>query len=82
MSDTPITDAAKRYIDGFADEWVPRYVCEELERERDGWREAANGLASAIPVSWEELQPLAAQLQKYIEMTTIENEKIKKKYNL
>ena len=33
MSDTPVTDKNKRQIDGFADEWVPRYVCEELERK-------------------------------------------------
>lgn len=31
--ETPITDKAKRKIDGFADEWVPRYVSEELERK-------------------------------------------------
>lgn len=35
MSDTPETDAAKRKIKGFADEWVPRYVSEQLERERN-----------------------------------------------
>jgi hypothetical protein len=33
MNDTPRTDSAARHIDGFADEWVPRYVSEELERE-------------------------------------------------
>jgi len=33
MNDTPRTEAAARRIDGFADEWVPRYVSEELERE-------------------------------------------------
>ena len=45
---TPITDAAARYIDGFADQWVPRYVSEETEREltivtkeRDEARETA-----------------------------------------
>lgn len=29
---TPITDICKRKIEGYADEWVPRYVSEELER--------------------------------------------------
>jgi len=33
MSDVPRTDAAKRWMSGFADEWVPRYVCEQIERE-------------------------------------------------
>jgi thiaminase len=32
-SDTPITDSHKRKIEGYADEWVPRYVSEELERK-------------------------------------------------
>jgi len=32
-TDTPRTDAAARHIDGFADQWVPRYISEELERE-------------------------------------------------
>lgn len=32
-TDTPRTDAAKQKITGYADEWVPRYVAEELERE-------------------------------------------------
>lgn len=43
-SDTPETDAAKRRINGMADEWVPRYVSEQLERERD---EARASLAAA-----------------------------------
>jgi hypothetical protein len=45
MNDTPRTDANARYINGFADQWVPRYVSEELEREltqlereRDKWK--------------------------------------------
>ena len=33
MTNTPRTDAASRHIEGFADQWVPRYVSEELERE-------------------------------------------------
>jgi hypothetical protein len=41
---TPETDAAKRRIAGMADEWVPRYVSEHLERElaeaRDKWETA------------------------------------------
>ena len=45
MSDTPRTDAAKRKIDGFADEWVPRYVSEELERERDKAMEIVRAVA-------------------------------------
>lgn len=40
MSNTPKTDAAARHIDGFADQWVPRYVSEEIERERDAWKAA------------------------------------------
>lgn len=110
MSNTSIrrTDDEARYIDGFANQWVPRYVSEELERElvealdrikqleslswysryrvackeRDDWKEAAYNLAEAIPASWDKLQPPAAQLQKFKEMTAIENEKIKKEFNL
>jgi hypothetical protein len=33
MKATPRTDAAKRVVAGMADEWVPRYISEELERE-------------------------------------------------
>jgi chromosome segregation ATPase len=51
---------------------------EELERERDGWREAAYALAEAIPASWEELQPPAEQLRKFKEMVALQNEKTKK----
>jgi predicted nucleic-acid-binding Zn-ribbon protein len=50
---------------------------EELERERDGWREAAYALGEAIPASWEELQPAAEQLRKFKEMVALQNEKTK-----
>jgi hypothetical protein len=30
---TPRTDAHARSMPGFADQWVPRYISEELERE-------------------------------------------------
>ncbi len=40
----PRTDRAKRPMDGFADEWVPRYISEELERERNELLEALEGL--------------------------------------
>jgi hypothetical protein len=33
MSDAPITDTHARPMEGFADQWVPRYISEELERE-------------------------------------------------
>jgi hypothetical protein len=33
INDTPITNKHKQYINGFADEFVPAYVCEELERK-------------------------------------------------
>jgi hypothetical protein len=33
MSDTPITDAHARQMEGYADQWVPRHISEELERE-------------------------------------------------
>ena len=45
MNDTPITDRNKRRIEGFADEWVPRYVSEELERKLAVARTALKGLA-------------------------------------
>ena len=77
MSNTPKTDAAARHIDGFADQWVPRYVSEEIERECDGWREAAYALGEAIPASWDELQPPAAQLAKFKEMVKLQQEKYK-----
>lgn len=41
---TPITDRAKRPMDGFADEWVPRYICEELERQRNELLEALESM--------------------------------------
>jgi hypothetical protein len=40
VCDTPRTDKAKRPMIGHADEWVPRYICEELERELSAAREA------------------------------------------
>jgi hypothetical protein len=42
MSDTPKTDAAKRDIKEYADQWVPRYISEELERELRNAYEALN----------------------------------------
>jgi hypothetical protein len=48
VSATPRTDAAKRKIDGFADEWVPRYITEELERERDMLAGAARKVIEAF----------------------------------
>ena len=54
----------------------------ELIEERDGWREAAYALAEALPPSWEELQPPAAQLAKFKEMVALQNEKTKKKLRL
>jgi hypothetical protein len=47
----------------------------ELIEERDGWREAAYSLGEAIPASWEELQPPAAQLAKFKEMVKLQHEK-------
>ena len=49
----------------------------ELIEERDSWREAAYALAEALPPSWEELQPPAAQLAKFKEMVALQNEKTK-----
>jgi len=57
-------------------------LCRRLERERDGWKEAAYALAEALPPSWEELQPPAAQLAKFKEMAALQNEKTKKELNL
>lgn len=51
---------------------------EKLERERDGWREAAYSLGEAIPASWEELQPPAEQLRKFKEMVALQNKKTEK----
>ncbi len=39
MSDTPITNTHARPMEGFADQWVPRYISEELERELADLRE-------------------------------------------
>lgn len=49
MSKTPRTDVAARYIEGFADQWVPRYVSEELERELKESREYVDKLAQGLP---------------------------------
>lgn len=53
MSDTPETDSSKRLMNGYADEWVPRYISEELERkltevtkQRDALIEGLEKLAS------------------------------------
>ena len=48
MSYTPRTDAAKRSIPGFADEWVPRYISEELERELAEARAQRDTVANAL----------------------------------
>jgi len=50
----------------------------KLIEERDGWREAAYSLGEALPPSWEERQPPAAQLAKFKEMVKLQQEK----YNL
>lgn len=57
---------------------------EDLNRECDGWREAAYSLAEAayslaeaLPPSWEILQPPAEQLRKFKEMVALQNEKTK-----
>ena len=57
---------------------------EKLERERNGWREAAYSLAEAayslaeaLPPSWGILQPPAEQLRKFKEMVALQNEKTK-----
>lgn len=78
MSDTPETDAVA-VIEGNWDTKALRMgdFARKLERERDGWREAAYSLGEAIPASWEELQPPAAQLAKFKEMVQLQNEKYK-----
>ena len=81
MSDTPETD--RRIITqdprmcgcGYKSEIVFADFARRLERERDGWREAAYSLGEAIPSSWEELQPPAAQLAKFKEMVKLQQEK-------
>jgi len=85
MSDTPETDKSNLFVetwDGKFIDAVPIAFAEELERERNGWREAAYALAEALPPSWEELQPPAAQLAKFKEMVELQNEKTKKKLRL
>lgn len=48
MSDVPKTDAACRAMKGHADTWVPRYVCEELERAAATEKALADQLARAL----------------------------------
>jgi len=48
MNDTPRTDANARYINGFADQWVPRYVSEDLERGLKGAQAQRDRLAEAL----------------------------------
>ena len=76
MRDTPETDAVA-VIEGNWDTKALRMAdfARKLERERDGWREAAYSLGEAIPASWEELQPPAAQLAKFKEMVKLQQEK-------
>lgn len=74
MNDTPETDKAKRPIKGFADEWVPRYVSEQLERERDEARKLAEDMrltaedCAAMPIAtspfWEGKRILIAWTDK------------------
>ncbi len=59
------------------DNHMLRDKLDKLECERDGWREAAYSLGEALPPSWEELQPPAAQLAKFKEMVQLQNEKYK-----
>lgn len=84
MSDAPETD--RRIIQqsprmcgcGYESEIVFADFARRLERERDGWREAAYSLGEAIPASWEELQPPAEQLRKFKEMVELQNKKTEK----
>ena len=82
MSDTPETDAIA-VIEGNWDTKALRMrdFARKLERERDGWREAAYSLGEALPASWEELQPPAEQLRKFKEMVAIRNKKTKELLN-
>lgn len=48
QSETPVTDTAKRLIAGMADEWVPRYIAEELERDRNQGIAHRNDVRAAI----------------------------------
>lgn len=56
MSDTPITDSSKRLMNGYADEWVPRYISEELERERNQARKERDELKDALEIAWNHLK--------------------------
>jgi len=81
LADTPETDAVIETVRNECDDVAYLGVmlfARTLERERDGWREAAYTLAEALPPSWEELQPPAAQLAKFKEMVALQNEKTKK----
>jgi hypothetical protein len=73
---TPRTDSAARRIDGFADEWVPRYVSEELEREL----QQANDYADRL-VAHKDMVCLPADLKNLREANghfAAENEELKK----
>ena len=48
MSDTPRTDRHAKNMAGYADLWVPQYVCEELERELAEARSEAGRLETLI----------------------------------
>jgi len=73
---TPRTDAAARSIDGFADQWVPRYVSEELEKEL----KTANDYVDRL-VEHKDMVCLPADLANLRNANAhfaIENEKLKK----
>jgi guanylate kinase len=57
MSDTPEIDHLENNLGKAAEMSHPTLwaFARRLERERDGWREAAYSLGEAIPPSWEEL---------------------------
>jgi len=85
LADTPETDAVIETVRNECDDVAYLGVmlfARTLERERNGWREAAYALAEALPPSWEELQPPATQLAKFKEMVALQNEKTAKKLNL
>jgi len=82
MTDTPETDDLRDDIwkkpeVGGSDFAQMFKHSRKLERERDGWREAAYSLAEAIPASWDELQPPVEQLRKFKEMVACRNKKTK-----
>ncbi len=86
MSDTPETDKSVRTFQAWdvpsarhvMVEYVFVHTAKRLERELNGWREAAYALAEALPPSWEELQPPAEQLRKFKEMVELQNKKTEK----